>query len=185
MAQAKEQKLAIIGKLVPGDIIGVRGEYVLGKAIRFFTKSNINHSAMYIGNNLLIEASYQICVMSANEYINDDKTEIYCCEVKDATLQDKLDVVNYAVSGYATGIFYGVTGIFGLAFRLWIQHQLWRIAGWFSWEGRNKLAPEHNYWCSEAVGVWWAIKGKKFTNEDVTWLTPDQIYNSEIVNKIN
>lgn len=182
--QTEIYKSTLIAKLQPGDAINVRSETMIGKGIRFFTRSNINHTAMYIGNNLLIEASYQICIMHVNEYIKDDKVEIYCCEVKDATLQDKLDVVKYAVENYATGIFYGLTAILGLAIRFWIQHQLWRISGWFSWEGRNKLAPKHNYFCSESYGIWWAIKNVKFTKEDVTWLTPDQVYNSDVVNKI-
>lgn len=151
----------------------------------YVRQCNVNHSALYIGNNLLIEASYQICIMNVNEYTDNDGVEIYCNSVKGMTTKDKQDVVDYAVSKYANGIFYGVTGIFGLAFRFWVQHQLWRISGWFSWSGRNILAQHTNYWCSESIGIWWALKNIKFTDEDVTWLTPGEIYSSPVCDKIN
>jgi hypothetical protein len=186
--QTPEQKKDFIAMLKPGDHIGVRSDTALGKAIRWSTQSNINHTAMFLGNGLLIEAAYQICVMHVNEYINDDKVELYIGEVigdENITDQDRLDVCNNAVQKYATGIFYGGLGIFGLLFRFVIQYRLWRLAGWFKWSGKNIIAQAHNYWCSESFGIWWALKGVKFTDEDVTWLTPNEIAFSSKIKKLN
>ena len=178
MSQTTEYKQQVISRLEPGDVINVRSETALGKGIRWFTKSNVNHSAIYIGNGLLLEAVYQIGIMSVNEYTMDAGAEIYCVKPKGVTTAQKQQIVDWAIANLATGIFYGVNGIWGLAFRFLIQNYWWRLGFLFKWSGKNPLAPSHNYWCSETVGLIYQQIGFKFTDEDITWLTPGEIWTS-------
>ena len=185
MAQTAADKQLLISKLEPGDVINVRSESALGKAIRWFTKSNVNHSAIYIGNGLLLEAVTIIAIQSVNEYINDSTQEIYCVKANGVTTAQKQQIVNWAITNLATGIFYGVNGIWGLAFRFLIQNYWWRLNFLFKWSGKNPLAPSHNYWCSETVGLIYQQIGFKFTNEDITWLTPGEIWTSPNVTQVS
>lgn len=187
--QTSEYKKSIIAKLKVGDVIGVRSESAIGKAIRFFAGGNVNHSAVYIGedqfgNNLLMEAGYQVSVQSCNEYILSDKEEIYCCSANGVSDADKQDMVKNAVATYGAGTAYDVIGIFGLAIRFGIQRYWWRLNVFFNWSGKNKAASSSKVWCSELVGLMYANKKFSFTDESVTYLTPDEIFNSKNVTKI-
>lgn len=182
MAQTPDQKRALIAKLEPGDQIGVRSETIMGKIIRFYT-GNVNHVATYLGNNLLIEAVAIIAIQHVNEYVLDDAVELYCCKPR-VSSAEKQKVANWMMSTLATGRFYGYRGIIGLLFRFWIQRQLWRISPLFRWSGPNRLAQNDNYWCSEASGIGYQQINFKFTDEDVTWLTPEEIYNSPNCDKV-
>jgi hypothetical protein len=194
--QTPEQKRQLINKLVAGDTINTRTESILGKAIRFFTNSNINHSTIYLGNDLLLEASYEVCIHHVNEYILNDKHEIYCSSPKvDKKIKQQLVVA--AINTWGAGVSYDAIGIIGLAVRFTIQKYWWRIKGLFNWSGKNKAAQNNSVWCSELLGKIYLNqdpKGQKlinkdfefkFTGEDVSYLTPDQIYNSINCDKIS
>lgn len=196
MGQTPSEKLAIISKLVPGDVINTRAETLLGKAIRFCTNSNINHSTLYLGNGLLLEASYEVCIHHVNRYIYDDSQEIYACSPNINNKTKKL-LSDASISTWGSGCSYNAPGLFGLAFRFIVQKYWWRISKLFNWSGANKSASKKSVWCSELVGLIYENKqlngdkligndfSFKFTDEDVTWLTPAQIYESKNVTKIN
>ena len=183
--QTADQKKDIIAKLEPGDIINVCGNSLFDKAIRLLTREAVNHSAIYIGNNLLLEAVSIIAIQHVNEYVLDDNATISCNKVKNVTAAQKQQAVDWAVANLATGIYYGLNGLFGIAFRMIIQNYWWRLAPLFKWPSRNPLAPGHNFWCSETVGLIYQQIGVKFTDQDITWLTPGEIYNSSACTKVN
>jgi len=181
--QTPEYKKALIGKLEPGDLICVRGEQPLGKAIRFFTDSNINHVGIYTGQGILEAMIPKVETNSLDKYINDNGTELYCCKVKGIDSIEKNRILNYAILT-TSGEQYDVLGIAGIAFRFTVQRYWWRLGKFIKFYGKNKVASPKSVWCSELVGRVYGAFNIKFTDEDTTWLTPDQIYNSNAVEKV-
>ena len=183
--QTKEYKAELIKKCHKGDIIGVRSETLIGKAIRFFT-GNVNHSAILIDSEkgLLMEAALSgVHIMHVNEYIIPDSEEIYPCAVIGMSDTDKSSLIDEVVSIYCSGEKYDVLGIVGLAFRFSIQRYWWRLCKYINWD-RNKLANSNKVWCSELIAAIYLRKNIKFTEESITYLTPNEIYNSSAVTKI-
>jgi cell wall-associated NlpC family hydrolase len=182
--QTSEYKRLIVNKLQVGDLINTRTESALGKAIRFFTQSNINHTAIYIGNDLVLEASFEVCIKHVNEYIMPDTHEIYCCSPK-ISQEIKNKLIKDAIPVWGAAIGYDVKGIFGLAFTFWIQKYWWRLTKLFRFD-KNKLASSKSVWCSELAGkIYQTIKFEFKKDTDLSLLTPDEVYNSENCIKVN
>jgi len=163
-----------------GNVITFRGETILGKIIRWATMSNYNHSALYIGNKQIIEAlSNGIVISDINERLNDSKEEVYIDRVKNFDVTKTDELIRYAKSYLHTK--YDWIGLLGIFVKYGVRRLgLDKIITFF---GKNKLENSRKLWCSEAVGVWFKNFGIMFTQEDTSYLTPNEIhYSPEVIN---
>jgi hypothetical protein len=85
--------------LKPGDLILSRTDKWLSKAIRFFSSlqsghARFSHSAMYIGNGLLIEALVRVRINPITKY---DDQEVVVWRLKDYDDSERLEVAQYAM----------------------------------------------------------------------------------------
>ncbi len=174
------KKVSFFEKVKLGDVITCRGENNLGKVIRYITNSNQNHSALYIGNQEIIEAlSNGIVISNINERLDNPKEEIYIDRVKNFDINKTEELIEFAKTFLHTK--YDWIGLLGIATKYTIKKcdLDWLITFW----GRNKIENQRKLWCSEAIGVWYARFGIKFTSDDTSYLTPGEIHNSpEIIN---
>jgi hypothetical protein len=176
--QTRDYKRQVISTLIPGDIINTRGESAISKAIRFFTNSNINHTTIYLGNDLLMEANLDgVNIQSVYKYINDDDTEIYCCS-PNVSPEIKFQLVKDAIPTWGCNTGYDVLGLFGIAFRFTVQRWWWRLAKFIHFYGPNHAAQPGKVWCSELAQRVYTNGFEFVPGQDPTWLTPDEVYNS-------
>lgn len=87
----------IIKIIKPGDVILVEGKQIFSKAIKYLTQSNWSHSAIYIGDEKLIEADLKegVRIIPLQEYM-EYHTRI--CRPKNLSEADLDIVLNFARS---------------------------------------------------------------------------------------
>jgi len=87
----------IINVIQPGDVLLIEGKQRFSKAIKYLTQSNWSHSAMYIGNNTLVEADLKegVRFIPLKEYM-DYHTRI--CRPKNISSEDLKDLFRFISS---------------------------------------------------------------------------------------
>jgi hypothetical protein len=175
----KYKKDSLNEVLKPGDIICVRGDGFVGKVIRWVTESNINHVALYIGNGLIIESTYGygVRILPLSIYVDDINSEIYICRVK------QLRNINIIIENSYTyyGAKYNLISQIGI-FARFMSKRL-GLDRYVSFFGKNNINID-GLWCSEFLGILFLSENIKFQNIDITYLSPSDIYNSDIVEHI-
>jgi len=174
------KKINFFDKVKKGDIITCRGENNLGKIIRWITNSNYNHSALYIGEQEVIEAlSNGIVISDINERLDNPKEEVYIDRVKNFDISKINELIDYSKTFLHTK--YDWIGLLGIATKYIVRkcHLDKLITFW----GRNKIENQRKLWCSEFCGVVFSKFNIKFTDDDTSYLTPNEIHSSsEIIN---
>lgn len=163
----------------PGDIVGVRGENMIGKIIRWVTDSNVNHVALYIGNGLLIESTlfYGVRILPLTVYTSDPLSQVSVVRVK--KFINTQNVIDY--SYYFFGRKYDLFGQVGiLALNMFRKMHL----SWAVFWGKNRAVNENRLWCSEFIGELFDIENVKFEAIDTSYLSPSDIINSPLVSKV-
>ncbi len=163
----------------PGDIVCCRSENWMGRLIRWVTDSDINHVALYIGNNLLIESTihYGVRILPLAQYTSDPSVQVSVVRInKHINTQN---VVDY--SFFFFGREYDLFGQIGI-----LTMNLCRKAGisWVVFWGKNKAVDDKRLWCSEFIGELFAIENVKFADIHTSYLSPKDIYNSSEVTKV-
>jgi len=174
------KKVDFFDTVKPGDIITFRGETVLGKIIRWATMSNYNHSALYIGNQEIIEAlSNGIVISDINERLDNSKEEVYIDRVKNFDTSKTDALIEYAKTFLNTK--YDWIGLLGILTKYSVRRL--GLDKWITFWGRNRIEDQRKLWCSEYVGLVFKKFGIVFVPEDTSYLTPNEIHDSsEIAN---
>jgi hypothetical protein len=166
----------IFSIIKPGDIISVRGEDKVGKIIRWVTESNINHTALYIGSELIIESGLGkgVRILPLSIYLKDRSKEIYVSRVSLPFDVSRLIKLAYTYHGHKYDLF-GQTGIL-----LKYLVKKFNLGKLITFWGKNKAA-DYGVWCSEFIGMLFLDQQIRFTNDDTSYLAPNEIFNSTIV----
>jgi len=154
----------------PGDIVGCRNSYWMGNLICWITDSDVNHVALYIGNNLLIESTinHGIRILPLAEYVNDSKTKVTVFRIKkQVNIQNIIDY-SYFFFGRKYDLF-GQIGILNMN----IFRKL--NISWAIFWGKNKAIDDKRMWCSEFIGELFAIENVRFCKFHTSLLSPHDI----------
>ena len=169
-----------IKKLLPGDLICIRGESIIGKVIRWTTESNVNHVGMYIGNGLMIESTLGsgVRILPITLYLADPATQVFIARVKVPIDSDAL--IAKALTYF--GSKYQLLGQIGILFKALVKKA--GLSKYVTFWGTNKLNTDR-VWCSEYMGYVFGSQNISFAPEDPSYLSPGDVYNSPIVEHIN
>lgn len=179
MLSYADKKRKFLAAAQPGDIVSVRGEDWMGRFIRWVTGSNVNHVALYIGNGLLIESTLGpgVRILPVDLYLADQSKEVYLSRVTENF--DATEVINYSFNFY--GRKYDLFGQIGILTKYMVKKaKLNKVVNFW---GKNK-ANEYGVWCSEFLGDIFDPYKIRFIDVDTTYLTPGEIYNSEVVKEV-
>lgn len=164
----------------PGDIISVRGEDWIGRSIRWVTESNVNHTALYIGNGLIIESDRGkgVQIIPLSIYLSDPTKEVYLSRVK--TYFNPQSLIDLALKFH--GEKYDLLGQFGILVKYLVKKV--GLSPVITFFGKNKA---HNYgiWCSEFIGILFLQQGISFSDSDTSYLTPGEIFESDTLEQLN
>lgn len=174
----KARKLNFFLNVRAGDIISCRGEDIEGKVIRWVTQSNINHTALYIGNEQIIEAlSDGIVISNINDRLDDPKQELWIDRVKALEPSQVQPLIDYAETFLHTK--YDFIGLLGIFVKYIVRK--WHWDNFITFWGKNKLEDQRKLWCSEYCQVVFLKFGIKFVNFDSSYVTPGNIHSSTAV----
>lgn len=164
---------------LPGDIISVRTEGWIGAHVRWVTESEINHSALYLGNGLAIESTlgHGVRIIPVSAYVDDS-----VCSVRLSRLVGSVDfneVIEYSYNFY--GMKYNLVGQLGIFVKYMVKKV--GLGGLITFWGKNKVEGE-GMWCSEFIGELFSPQKVRFSEDDLSYLTPADIYSSRAVRRI-
>jgi hypothetical protein len=163
-----------------GDIVSVRSEDWIGRSIRWVTDSNVNHTALYIGNGLIIESDRGkgVQIIPLNTYLCDPTKEVYLSRVK--AHFDPNALVELALQFH--GEKYDLLGQVGILLKYLVKKAgLGKVITFF---GKNK-ANNYGIWCSEFIGILFLQQGIRFSDSDTSYLTPGEIFESDTLEQVN
>ena len=168
-----------IKNLLPGDLICVRAESIIGKIIRWTTESNVNHVGMYIGNGLMIESTLGVGVriLPITIYLDDPTIQVFVARVKTTIDSNALIATAFTYFGSK----YQILGQIGIAVKALVKKA--GLSKYIAFWGTNKLNTDR-VWCSEYMGYVFKTQNIIFANEDPSYLTPGEVYASPAVNQI-
>jgi hypothetical protein len=164
----------------PGDIVSVRSEDWIGRSIRWVTESNVNHTALYIGNGLIIESDRGkgVQIIPLSVYLNDPTKEVYLSRVKAHFDANALIELAYKFYGEK----YDLLGQFGILIKYLVKKVgLSHVITFF---GKNR-ANNYGIWCSEYIGILFWQQGIRFSDTDTSYLTPGEIFESDTLEQLN
>lgn len=162
-----------------GDLVFVRGNGFVSRAIRQITGGHWNHVMIFVGEG--------VCVSADNPRVHFAKIADYEArgeQVGFGRVLSRTDPEAAMVANKAISLIdkeYDNRGLLGIWFKFafkWIG-----IPGVVFW-GSNKADDQKRFWCSELVGHVWGEVGVKFTDENISWLTPSQIFESPLIGQI-
>lgn len=179
----KERKNKFLSLAQPGDLVLTKSPDLVSKFIRYVTWSEQSHIAMYLGNELVIESQngYGVRVLNINEYLDNDSIEVFLVRVKNIRPDNIFEVLDF--SKQFIGRRYDLLGLAGILAKFMARRmRLEKVATFF---GQNRVADPQKFWCSEFIAFCYSKASVKFVDHDITYITPNEIYASEIVDKID
>jgi len=172
----------ILNILKRGDLLFFTSNNFIAKAIQWVTSSKINHVALYVDDGLVLESQNDtgVAVRDLEYYFNrkDERIQIgRVINIKEKTLEK---VLAYACE--KKGQRYDFFGLFGIFLKYMVKKiHLNKIITFY---GENKINARRSYWCSEFLADAFLTQGIKFTEHDISYLTPSEMFNSPIIEKI-
>jgi len=163
-----------------GDLIFTRSEDWTGKFIRFVIRSQINHVAIYLGNNQLIEAQLGFGVrhVELSSYVNDKKCEVYfgsLLQINDEQIEKSIENAENLLNKP-----YDLVGQVGILFKvITIRVGLGKLVKFF---GNNITKTSNAYWCSELVAKCYEGAGVSLSESDSRYATPEDLAKSSMIN---
>jgi hypothetical protein len=177
----KVKKEYLLSILKAGDLILTKSPDWVSRFVRWVTSSEQSHIAIYLGNGLLIESQngYGVRVLNINEYLDDDKIEIFIARPK-LMPQRIYEVLDF--SKQFIGRRYDLFGLMGILVKYMIDKM--KLTKWITFFGYNKVADPQKFWCSEFVAFCFHKIAFDFVKHDASYITPNEIYESGAVEKI-
>jgi len=168
-----------------GDLIFVRSSGFIGWGIRFLTQSEINHVAIYHGDEKLIEAQLGKGVQynTIDNYLNDKNNyKVYAGYVSSAITNDMIEKA-IAVASNELNKPYDLFGQIGVLVKIIVTSiGLGRVVQFY---GKNIAQKTNAFWCSELVDYAYDNAGFKLTQVDQRYATPQDLAISKFITFAN
>jgi len=145
--------------LQKGDIIQVKGKDWISNAIKILTNSEYAHTAMYMGDETLIESNFEkgVCKVPLTKY---NEFDVYR-HVAITPIKQK-EVCDWAET--KIGYKYDFLGIFGIFLSMLKNRK------------SNPFDDKDSYWCSELVSDAYINNGIFMCVDSQTWtVTPNDL----------
>lgn len=171
--------ISFFDKVKIGDIITVDGDNFFDKVISWVTSSKEDHDCVFIGEGQVLEAQnfVGVRVFPVIEYLNDPTKTVYISRVKDATADQVKLVVEKGK--HLIGVKYDMIGLVGILAKYLVRKA---GLGWFiTFFGENRIHNAEQLWCSELTALLWERAGIKLVDEDMSYVTPSEIFASDKV----
>jgi len=162
-----------------GDLIFTRSLDFTGKVIRFITRSEINHVAIYLGNGKIIESQlgHGVRNYDLQDYMNDEKCQVYYGSLKHISSKQIETAIKNAENLLKSP--YDLAGQAGILFKIIIMGI---GLGWLvKFYGKNITQNDNAYWCSELVAHCFEKAGVRFTQVDQRYATPEDFAISDLI----
>ena len=174
-----EDMVRFLAIAMPGDIVSVRTSSWVGAHIRWVTESEINHTAMYLGGGLVIESTlgHGVRIAPVNMYVDDG-----ACLVRLSRLSNDANLKEAIAHSYEFyGMKYNLIGQIGI----FVKHMVKKcgLTELITFWGKNRIVGR-GMWCSEFIGEIFSPQKIRFSEDDISYLTPADIYSSKIVKRI-
>jgi len=178
----KDKKEKLLQILVAGDLILTKSPDLVSKFIRYVTWSEQSHIAIYLGNELIIESQngYGVRVVHINEYLDTPGVEIFVARVRNIRQDRIFEVLDF--SKEFIGRRYDLFGLVGILTKFMVRRI--GLESLVNFLGQNKTADPQKFWCSEFVAFCFSKIAVKFVEHDITYITPNEMYESDVVDKI-
>ncbi len=163
-----------------GELLFVADDTWTSKIIRWVTKGEWSHVAIAWKDGLLVEAilSKGVRLWPEIKYFSDPSTRVGVYKVKATKAQIEVAIA-FAVANL--GKRYDLLGQIGILLKIFCER---RGMGWITFWGKNKAQDEGGFWCSELVGYCFEKAGVKLCEADATYLSPQDIADSPLVEKV-
>jgi len=169
--------MSIFDKIKRGDLIFTRSESYMGKVIRFVTKSNINHVAIYLGDDKIIESQlgFGVRYYELLKYIDDKNCEVSCgnlIQIDSKQIEKAIESAENLLNSP-----YDLIGQAGILLKIIIVRI--GLNGLVKFYGRNFAQNINAFWCSELVAYSFEKAESKLTDVDQRYASPQDLAESK------